>query len=130
MRGELLDLKIRTGRLTRSAPAGRVLLSAYPLQQRPWSLPAYRTHVRVRVAGVVIEFPEQTFIRPDGHPVSFALMTMHWLRPNTAGRGSNADGRCAWAAPQSKSSPTTTTIVNFCLVFMRPMAATTSNPNG
>ena len=26
MRGELLDLKIRTGRLTRSAPAGRVLL--------------------------------------------------------------------------------------------------------
>ena len=25
MRGELLDLKIRTGRLTRSAPAARVL---------------------------------------------------------------------------------------------------------
>ena len=87
-------------------------------QQRPWSLPAYRTHVRCRVAGVVIELPEQTFIRPDGHPVSFALMTMHWLRPNTAGRGSNADGRCAWAAPQSKSPPTTTTVVSFCLDFI------------
>ena len=59
------------GTLTRSAPAGRVLLSAYPLQQRPWSLAAYRTHVRG--AGVVVELPEQTFIRPDGHPVFFCL---------------------------------------------------------
>ena len=84
----------------------------------PGALSIYRTHVRCRFAGVVIELPEQTFIRPDGHPVSFALMTMHWLRPNTAGRGSNADGRCAWAAPQSKSPPTTTMIVNFCLDFI------------